>query len=218
MENLAIKNPRAVLQLICGVSSVVQRCFFLREKQPSGGSFALQQLENGCSRRNFLRTAPVAAAAGIALTDVSMFATHAAAQSAAAGGGTYQLFTAETVAGDAKALDANPGNNNLVGGTNFTVALTVEKDKSAKEFEWHEGRDHVIQILEGSTVIEVGGTPKNGRNTKPGEWLAPESEGAATITLKKGDWLVIPRGTPHKRSTAESVTLVLISPMGSAKA
>jgi len=30
--------------------------------------------------------------------------------------------------------------------------------------------------------------------------------------------LVIPRGTPHKRSTAESVTLILISPLGTVKA
>jgi uncharacterized protein YjlB len=89
--------------------------------------------------------------------------------------------------------------------------------KSAKEFEWHEGRDHLLQILDGSTVYEVGGTPKDGRNTKPGEWLAPAAVGAATLTLKKGDMLVIPRGTLHRRSTAESVTFLLISPMGTAK-
>jgi hypothetical protein len=76
----------------------------------------------------------------------------------------------------------------------------------------------VVLILDGSTVYDVGGTPKNGRNTKPGEWLAPTAEGATTLTLKKGDMLVIPRGTLHKRSTAESVTLFLISPMGNVKA
>ncbi len=97
------------------------------------------------------------------------------------------------------------------------MVLTTETAKSAKEFEWHEGRDHVLQIMDGATVYEVGGTPKDGRNTKPGEWLAPGSDGAATLTLKKGDMLVIPRGTPHKRSTAESVTFLLISPMGTAK-
>jgi mannose-6-phosphate isomerase-like protein (cupin superfamily) len=100
----------------------------------------------------------------------------------------------------------------------FTVVLTAEMAKSPKEFEWHEGRDHIVQILDGSTVYEVGGTPKGGHSKGPGEWLAPVSEGAATFTLKKGDMLVIPRGTPHKRSTAESVSLILISPMGSAKA
>jgi hypothetical protein len=64
----------------------------------------------------------------------------------------------------------------------------------------------------------VGGKPKNGRNTKPGEWLAPEAEGATTLTLKKGDMLTIPRETLHKRSTAGTVTLMLISTMGTVKA
>ena len=150
-------------------------------------------------RRNFLRTAPIAAAAGFALADGSLFASPAAGQSAApAAAATIQLFTAQAIQEDIKALQAKPGNNNL-------------------EFEWHEGRDHVLQIMDGATVYEVGGTPKDGRNTKPGEWLAPGSDGAATLTLKKGDMLVIPRGTPHKRSTAESVTFLLISPMGTAK-
>jgi len=168
------------------------------------------------SRRRFLRTAPAAAAAGFALTDASLFAATAAAQAPAeAGAPTFQLFTAQQIQADIKALQESPGNNNLVQGKNFTVVLTTEVAKSGKEFEWHEGRDHVFQIIEGSTVYEVGGTPKNGRNTRPGEWLAPESEGAQTFTLHKGDMLVIPRNTPHRRSTTGSVTFTLISPQGS---
>ncbi|MFP5211283.1 MAG: cupin domain-containing protein [Acidobacteriota bacterium] len=158
------------------------------------------------SRRNFLCTAPVAAAAGIALADV--FARPAAAQGAQ---GKFQLFTAKTLADDLKALEAAPGNNNLVTDPGVVVILTVEKDKSAKEFEWHEHRDHIFQIHEGSTVYELGGTPKNGRNIRPGEWLAPESDGAQKVTLHKGDMLLVPRGTPHRRTTHGSVTLTLIS-------
>ena len=170
-------------------------------------------------RRNFLRTAPVAAAAGLALADASLFASQTAGPSAAPDApAPFQLFTAQAIQDDSKALQANPGNNNLVTGKNFTVALTIETAKSAKEFEWHEHRDHVLHILDGTTVYEVGGTPKDGRNTKPGEWLAPAVEGATTLTLNKGDMLIIPRGTLHKRSTAASVTLLLISPMGTVSA
>jgi len=64
----------------------------------------------------------------------------------------------------------------------------------------------------------VGGTPKNARNIRPGEWLAPTSEGASSITLHKGDMLVIPRGTPHKRITETSVALMLIATTGAVKA
>lgn len=166
------------------------------------------------SRRNFLFTATAAAAGGFALTDAKLLA--AALPDTSKSTANFQLFTAEHIEADTKALQAAPGNKNLADDKTFTVVLTTETAKSAKEFEWHEGRDHILQILDGTTVYAVGGTPKNGRNIRPGEWLAPESEGATVITLKKGDMLVIPRGTPHKRTTEGSVTLTLISPMGTA--
>ncbi|MGA2570420.1 MAG: hypothetical protein ABSF23_07860 [Terracidiphilus sp.] len=172
------------------------------------------------SRRTFLRSVPAAAAAGLAIADALPFAASAAAQSMAntiaPAAPAFQVFTAQQIEADAKALAATPGNNNLVQGKNFTMVLTTEKAKSAKEFEWHEGRDHVLQVLKGTTVYELGGTPKNAHSPKADEWLAPESEGATTIKLHKGDLLVIPRGTPHKRSTASSVTFLLISPQGTA--
>jgi mannose-6-phosphate isomerase-like protein (cupin superfamily) len=171
------------------------------------------------SRRNFLRTAPVAAVAGLTLADAALFASSASGQYVTIASGTgFQLLPAQRITDSIKALQAKPGNDNLFGSNEFTVVLTTETAKSATEFEWHEFRDHVLLILDGSTVYEVGGTPKNGRNTKPGEWLAPAAVGATTLTLKKGDMLVIPRGTLHKRSTAESVTFFLISPMGTVKA
>ncbi len=174
-------------------------------------SFRVQK----CGRRSFLHGLSGAAVAGLALADsFAPFARAGAQDGAAEGGGAFQLFTAETLARDAKALNAAPGNNNLVDDRTFTVVLTTEKAKSAAEFEWHEGRDHIFQILAGSTVYELGGTPKNAHSKGPGEWLAPESDGAATVTLHEGDLLVIRRGMPHRRKTAESVTLMLISPQG----
>ncbi len=94
------------------------------------------------------------------------------------------------------------------------MILTTEKAKSGAEFEWHEHRDHVFQIIDGSTVYELGGTPKGAHSKAPGEWNSPESEGHQTVTLNKGDMLVVGRGTPHRRVTAESVTFSLISPQG----
>jgi quercetin dioxygenase-like cupin family protein len=175
------------------------------------------------SRRNFLRTGPVAAAA-FALTDQRLLASPAPAQaggSVAATAVPFQFFTATQLADDAKALSAQGGNNNLADqkpGFPCQIVMTTEIAKSAKEFEWHEGRDHIVQIVDGTTVYEVGGTPKSGRNTKPGEYLAPDSEGATKLVLKKGDMLTIPRGTPHRRSTEGSVTFILISPFGTMKA
>jgi len=168
------------------------------------------------SRRNFLRTAPIAAAAGFALSS-------AAAQAADGPGEAqvpFQVFPAKTLEADAAALQAKPGNHNLLDGSaGFPcgIVMTTEATKSAKEFEWHEGRDHIVQILDGATLYEVGGTPKDTHKLREGEWLAPVCEGSKAIVLTKGDMLVIPRGVPHKRSTGTSVTFLLLSPMGAMK-
>jgi quercetin dioxygenase-like cupin family protein len=173
------------------------------------------------TRRNFLRTAPLAAAVSLPLTEQLLFASGAASGGAqATTSEPYQVFTSGKLTDAMKALQAKPGNDNLFASKAlpFTIVMTTEEKKSAKEFEYHEGRDHILQILEGATVYQLGGTPKDARNTKPGEWLAPMSAGATSLTLHKGDMLVIPRGTPHKRSTETSVSFTLISIEGSVKA
>ena len=193
--------------------------YFFREKSMHPSS-----IENP-ARRSFLRAAPAAAVAGLALADVKLFASPAEGQ--ANNENTWpgpaakvQIFTAAEFAHDVEALEAKPGNLNLVDDKNlpFTMMLTYEKETAAPEFEWHAHRDHVFLILDGWTVYEVGGTPKGGRYIAPGDWRGTDVEGARKVTLHKGDRLVIPRGTPHKRITPASVTLTLISPEGVMKA
>ena len=167
-------------------------------------------MSNPSTRRRFLQTAPLAAAA---LATAPSFA-QAAQQPAASE--PFQLFTADKLADAIQRLHTAPGNDNLFSAAAlpFTIVLTTEEKKAAKEFEWHEGRDHILQVVDGTTVYEVGGTPQGGHNTRPSEWLAPASEGTTRLTLRKGDLLVIPRGTPHKRTTESSVTFYLISTTG----
>jgi len=162
------------------------------------------------SRRSFLRTAPLAAAA-VSLPLSEKFAVAATTPE------PFVLYKADKLADGMAKLHVTPGNDNLYESKvlPITMVMTREEKKAGKEFEWHEGRDHIFQILEGSTTYELGGTPANGRNTKPGEWLAPTSAGATSVTVFKGDMLVIPRGTPHKRTTETSVTFILISSTGS---
>jgi mannose-6-phosphate isomerase-like protein (cupin superfamily) len=163
------------------------------------------------TRRDFFLTAPLAAAATLSLSESLLSPSTAEAQTVPAG--QFQLFTAANLASIISGLQASPGNNQLSGSktTPFTAVITVETNKSAKEFEYHEHRDHIFQIIDGTTQYQLGGTPQNPRSTGPGEWLAPSSEGAKSVTLNKGDMLVIPRGMAHKRSTTGSVTLLLIS-------
>jgi mannose-6-phosphate isomerase-like protein (cupin superfamily) len=174
------------------------------------------------SRRNFLRTAPVAAAAGFTLTNALTALAQAGEPGAdvVASAQPYKLFKASDLDADMKALDAKPGDNRLYDSKSIPVQiiLTTEKHKSATEFEWHEGRDHVLHVIEGSTLYEIGGTAKGTKVMGPGEWHATGAEGSKSILLGKGDMLVIPRGTLHKRSTEDSVTFLLISNPAPAKA
>jgi mannose-6-phosphate isomerase-like protein (cupin superfamily) len=169
------------------------------------------------SRRNFLRSAPLAAAAAsLSLPEVLQ------AQSTPAGTATplpIKVVTAAELAQREGELKAKPGNFDFSPNPAlpFTCVMTVETDKAGKEFEWHEGRDHIFQIVEGETTYELGGTPEGAHMTKPGEWLAPKMNGATTVTLKKGDVLMVPRNTAHKRTTKGSVTFYLFSVEGPLK-
>jgi mannose-6-phosphate isomerase-like protein (cupin superfamily) len=168
-------------------------------------------MANKHTRRNFLLTAPIAAAAVSPIADAMLHASSATAMGQAADGSDIKVFTAEEMASELKGVQANHATKNLLTTPGTLMILSEESNKAAKEFEWHATRDHVFQVLDGETKYELGGTPKGAHQTKPGEWLAPESEGAKTVMLKKGDYLYVPRMTPHKRTTAGSVSLLLIS-------
>lgn len=173
------------------------------------------------SRRTFLRTAPAAAAVSVTLADaLGALAQGNPGADVNAAAVPFQYFPAKTLDSDAQALSGAPGDKSLFTSKSLPLAvvMTCEQHKSAKEYEWHEGRDHIVQVIDGSTVYEVGGKPTAGHvNKGPGEWLSPTAEGAKSIVMGKGDMLVIPRGTLHKRSTEDSVTFLLISTPGVVK-
>lgn len=164
-------------------------------------------------RRSFLRTMPMAAAAGLVLFDGAFVIRANAEDGVNQPDNKFQVFTNQELEGEIKAMEASPANKTIYQTKNFEVLLTVEKDKTAPEFEWHEHRDHVIHILDGATTYELGGQPQKAHSPKPGEWLAPISQGAKTVELKKGDIVVLQRGTPHRRITKGSVVLTLTAPM-----
>ena len=160
------------------------------------------------SRRTFLRMVPLAAAA---FAPVSLPLSGQAPDGEAHA--TFQVFPKQTLDGMVTGLQASPAAKDIVPGKGTALSMTVsaEAGKIAKEFEMHEHKDHVFQVLEGSTTYQIGGALKGGRQTKPGEWLAPEADGFSTIMLNKGDLLSIPRGTPHRRMTEGKVSLLLIT-------
>ena len=159
----------------------------------------------------------MAAAVAFGIGETPLLAAVASAGGAAAEaaiGSEYTLVKGTALQGAESALASAPGSKGLAspkGGAPFTVVIMAEEKKAAAEFEWHELRDHIFQILEGTTKVELGGTPSGAHQPKPSEWLATGSDGAKAVMLEKGDVLCIPRGTPHKRTTDARVVFQLVS-------
>lgn len=152
--------------------------------------------------------APLAAGALLPLGGLPLMAAEPAPAAV-----PFKVFKAGEMAEELKGVQANDGTKNLVtaAGLSVTMVINAETKKSGKEYEAHATRDHIFQVLDGETVYEVGGTLKGARETKPGEFLAPECVGFTRVVLKKGDYLSVPRMTPHKRITEGKVSLLLIS-------
>ena len=101
----------------------------------------------------------------------------------------------------------------LIGGEGMQtrVAVQHERDRAGAPAELHDASDDVYYVLEGSATLTLGGRLDSPREVEPGEWRSPRIVGGQTFEIKKGDLVVVPRGTPHQRSTAgKDFTMILI--------
>src|SRR5260370_41832893 len=98
---------------------------------------------NNATRRNFLRTAPLAAAVALSATDTLALAGDGSQDAGSVAPQPFQVFTAEKLADARKALQAKPGTDNLYEpkALPLTIGLTTQAKSSWKELEYHEGRD-----------------------------------------------------------------------------
>jgi mannose-6-phosphate isomerase-like protein (cupin superfamily) len=96
-------------------------------------------------------------------------------------------------------------------GMELRVAVQHEAGKAAAAAEIHDASDDVYYVLEGSATLTLGGTLVSPKETEPGEWRGPRIEGGQNFDVKKGDLVVVPRGTPHMRSTVgKDFAMILI--------
>ena len=96
-------------------------------------------------------------------------------------------------------------------GMQLRVAVQHEKNKTGAAAELHDASDDVYYVLDGSATLVLGGKLDTPKETEPGEWRSPRIIDGKTIEINKGDIVVVPRGTPHQRSTAnKDFTMILI--------
>jgi quercetin dioxygenase-like cupin family protein len=80
--------------------------------------------------------------------------------------------------------------------------------------EIHEKTTHIWYVLDGSATYVTGGTLIGGKPTKPGLTQGTDIQGGKTVTLSKGDVIVIPPGTPHWwKEVQKSITIYAINYM-----
>jgi mannose-6-phosphate isomerase-like protein (cupin superfamily) len=96
-------------------------------------------------------------------------------------------------------------------GMQLRVAVQHEKNRSGAPAELHDASDDVYYVLDGSATLVLGGKLEDPKETDPGEWRSPRIIDGKTFEIKKGDLIVVPRGTPHQRSTAnKDFNMILI--------
>lgn len=63
--------------------------------------------------------------------------------------------------------------------------------------EVHELDTDIIYVLEGTATFVTGGKSVDSKQTAPNEFRGVSIEGGETRNIKKGDVLIVPKGTPH---------------------
>ena len=97
------------------------------------------------------------------------------------------------------------------GGMQLRVAVQHEKNKTGAAAELHDASDDVYYVLDGSATLVLGGKLDDPKETDAGEWRSPRIIDGKTIEIRKGDLVIVPRGTPHQRTTEnKDFTMILI--------
>lgn len=125
----------------------------------------------------------------------------------------FVVMPAQSLADIQKKLQ--PGNKveELIGGTGMELRVAVqhERNTTPANAELHDASDDVYYVIDGSATLILGGTLDTPREVEPGEWRGPRIIGGKTVQAAKGDLIVVPRGTPHQRITAnQDFTMILI--------
>jgi mannose-6-phosphate isomerase-like protein (cupin superfamily) len=127
----------------------------------------------------------------------------------------FEVRTSRQISDVIKELESKDGNQQLdvVGqkGVQMRVAVFHDKKRENDLIEVHDASDDIYYVLEGAATLMLGGTLVEPNETAPGEWRSMTGSGGQRITIRKGDVIVVPRGTPHQRTvTGKGFSMILI--------
>ena len=123
------------------------------------------------------------------------------------------VLSAQSLADLQQKLQPDNKVEELIGGPGMQLRVAVqhEKNKAGVAAELHDLSDDVYYVLDGAATLVLGGKLDAPREVEPGEWRSPRIIDGKTYEITKGDLIVVPRGTPHQRATAnKDFTMILI--------
>ena len=95
-------------------------------------------------------------------------------------------------------------------GMQLRVAIQHDKFRDNPDAEVHDESDDVYYVLDGTAQLILGGTLDSPREATPGEWKSKKINGGTTFEIKKGDLIIVPRGTPHQRNSIKGKEFSMI--------
>ena len=127
----------------------------------------------------------------------------------------FVVKTKQQVSDIQKELGKKPGNTNedivAASGMQMRVAVFHDEKRENDNVEVHDSSDDIYYVLDGTATLMLGGTLDTPNEISPGEWRAKTATGGQKITIKKGDLVMVPRGTPHQRTvTDKKFSMILI--------
>jgi mannose-6-phosphate isomerase-like protein (cupin superfamily) len=127
----------------------------------------------------------------------------------------WVVKTKQQVSDIEKNLDKQSGNKNEdivpAAGTQMRVAVFHDEKRENDLNELHDNSDDIYYVLDGEATLMLGGTLVEPNEISPGEWRAKTATGGEEVKIKKGDLIVVPRGTRHQRTVkGDDFSMILI--------
>jgi mannose-6-phosphate isomerase-like protein (cupin superfamily) len=146
---------------------------------------------------------------------IGAFVIAANAQGPSTPSRPFVVKSKQQVSDITKELAAKEGNQNLdiVGAAGIQMRVAVFHDDKRENdlVEVHDGSDDIYYVLDGDATLMLGGALVEPNQISPGEWRSKTATGGQKVAIKKGDLIIVPRGTPHQRTvTGKGFSMILI--------
>jgi quercetin dioxygenase-like cupin family protein len=153
--------------------------------------------------------------AAIVLMIGTCFAVSAQTRKPSSPAKPFQIKTADDIEAVTKELERQTGNTNKdilpAKGVQMRVAIFHDSKRESDQFEVHDASDDIYYVLDGKATLALGGELVDATEISPGEWRSKTVSGGNPFGIKKGDLIIVPRGTVHQRTvTGKGFSMILI--------